>query len=80
MRRIGFLIAAFCIVASAAAADAPKSDVGVVVLLDRRVVTKRYGPLVLAGLPRAERVIGSWAQVRTKCEDFFARHGMGVLE
>jgi len=52
----------------------------VVVLLDRRVVTKRYGPLVLAGLPRAERVIGSWAQVRTKCEDFFARHGMGVLE
>ena len=56
------------------------SDVGVVVLLDRRVVTKRYGPLVLAGLPRAERVIGSWAQVRTKCEDFFARHGMGVLE
>ena len=56
------------------------SDVGVVVLLDQRVVTKRYGPLVLAGLPRAERVIGSWAQVRTKCEDFFARHGMGVLE
>jgi len=31
-------------------------------------------------LPRAERVVGSWAQVRTKCEDFFARHGMGVLE
>ncbi len=56
------------------------SDVGVVVLLDRRVVTKRYGPLVLAGLPRAERIVGSWAQVRTKCEDFFARHGMGVLE
>jgi ATP-dependent DNA helicase DinG len=56
------------------------SDVGVVVLLDRRVVTKRYGPLVLAGLPKAERVVGSWAQVRTKCEDFFARHGLGVLE
>ena len=56
------------------------SDVGVVVLLDRRVVTKRYGPLMLAGLPRAEKVIGSWAEVRTKCEDFFARHGLGVLE
>jgi len=56
------------------------SDVGVVVLLDRRVVTKRYGPLVLAGLPQAERVVGPWALVRTKCEDFFARHGMGVLE
>ena len=52
-----------------------RQDMGVVVLLDSRVVTKRYGPLLLGGLPRAERIIGSWAQVRTKCEDFFARHG-----
>jgi hypothetical protein len=50
----------------------------VVVLLDSRVVTKRYGPLLLGGLPRAERVVGSWAQVRTRCEDFFARHGFGA--
>ncbi|HEX5003920.1 MAG TPA: helicase C-terminal domain-containing protein [Gemmatimonadales bacterium] len=56
------------------------TDVGVVVLLDRRVITKRYGPLVLSGLPRAERVTGPWAHVRTKCEDFFARHGLGVPE
>jgi ATP-dependent DNA helicase DinG len=56
-----------------------RQDVGVVVLLDSRVVTKRYGPLLLGGLPRAERVIGSWAQVRTKCEDFFARHGIGAI-
>ena len=56
-----------------------RQDVGVVVLLDSRVVTKRYGPLLLDGLPRAERVIGSWAQVRTKCEDFFARHGIGAI-
>ena len=55
-----------------------RSDVGVVVLLDSRVVTKRYGPLLLGGLPRAERVIGSWAQVRTRCEDFFAGHGFGA--
>jgi ATP-dependent DNA helicase DinG len=55
-----------------------RSDVGVVVLLDRRVLTKRYGRLVLDGLPRAERVIGSWAHVRTKCEDFFARFGIGA--
>ncbi len=55
-----------------------RSDVGVVVLLDKRVVTKRYGALVLGGLPKAERVVGSWAQVRTKCEDFFARHGIGA--
>ena len=53
-------------------------DVGVVVLLDRRVITKRYGPLILGGLPQAETVVGTWAQVRTKCEDFFARHGLGV--
>ena len=48
--------------------------------VELRNLTKRYGPLVLAGLPRAEKVIGSWAEVRTKCEDFFARHGLGVLE
>ena len=54
------------------------SDVGVVILLDRRVLSKRYGPLVLSGLPKAERVVGTWAEVRTKCEDFFARHGIGA--
>jgi ATP-dependent DNA helicase DinG len=54
------------------------TDAGVVVLLDRRVLSKRYGPLVLSGLPKAERVIGSWNEVRTKCEDFFARHGIGA--
>jgi ATP-dependent DNA helicase DinG len=55
-----------------------RRDLGVVLLLDSRVVTKRYGPLVLSGLPRAERVIGSWAQVRTRCEDFYARFGVGA--
>ncbi len=56
-----------------------RQDVGIVVLLDSRVVTKRYGPLLLDGLPRADRVIGTWSQVRTKCEDFFARHGIGAI-
>ncbi|HKP29650.1 MAG TPA: helicase C-terminal domain-containing protein [Gemmatimonadales bacterium] len=55
-----------------------RSDVGVVVLLDRRVAVKRYGPLILEGLPPAERVIGPWAQVRTRCEDFFAQFGIGA--
>jgi len=55
-----------------------RHDMGVVLLLDPRVVTKRYGPLVLGGLPRAERVVGSWAQVRIKVEDFFARYGIGA--
>ncbi len=56
-----------------------RKDLGVVVLLDSRAVTKRYGPLLLGGLPRAEKVVGSWTQVRTKCEDFFARHGIGAI-
>ncbi|HET9064894.1 MAG TPA: helicase C-terminal domain-containing protein [Gemmatimonadales bacterium] len=53
-------------------------DVGVVVLLDPRIVSKRYGMMLLEGLPPAERVIGPWAHVRTRCEDFFARHGIGA--
>ncbi len=56
-----------------------RQDMGVVVLLDSRVVTKRYGPLLLSGLPRADRIIAPWAQVRTKCEDFFARQGIGAV-
>lgn len=55
-----------------------RTDVGAVVLLDKRVVTKRYGPLVLSGLPRADRVVAPWREVRTKIEDFFARHGIGA--
>jgi ATP-dependent DNA helicase DinG len=55
-----------------------RQDAGVVVLLDSRVITKRYGPLVLSGLPPADRAIGSWVEVRTRCEDFFARFGIGA--
>ena len=55
-----------------------RSDVGVVVLLDKRVLTKRYGRLVLSGLPRADRVTGRWSEVRVRIEDFFARHGIGA--
>ena len=55
-----------------------RQDTGIVVLLDSRVVTKRYGHLLLSGLPRADRIVGSWSQVRVKCEDFFARQGIGA--
>jgi ATP-dependent DNA helicase DinG len=55
-----------------------RQDTGVVVLLDSRVVTKRYGHLLLSGLPRADRIVGSWSEVRIKCEDFFARQGIGA--
>lgn len=54
-----------------------RADVGAVLLLDRRVVTKRYGPLLLEGLPEAARAVGNWADVRDACEEFFARHGIG---
>jgi ATP-dependent DNA helicase DinG len=55
-----------------------RTDVGIVVLLDKRVLTKRYGRLVLSGLPRADRVTGRWSDVRVRIEDFFARHGIGA--
>jgi ATP-dependent DNA helicase DinG len=55
-----------------------KSDVGAVVLLDRRVVTKRYGRAMLEGLPPAAKAIGNWADVRHEVEEFFAMHGIGA--
>jgi ATP-dependent DNA helicase DinG len=55
-----------------------KSDVGAVVLLDRRVVTKRYGAMMLEGLPPATKAIGSWSEIRQELEEFFAMHGIGA--
>lgn len=55
-----------------------RQDVGVVVLMDRRVLARRYGPLILEGLPPADRITGSWQEIRSKCEDFFARFGIGA--
>jgi ATP-dependent DNA helicase DinG len=55
-----------------------KSDVGAVVLLDRRAVTKRYGAAMLEGLPPATRAIGSWPEIRQELEEFFALHGIGA--
>jgi len=55
-----------------------KSDVGAVVLLDRRVVTKRYGATILEGLPPATKAIGNWPEVRRELEEFFALHSIGT--
>ena len=55
-----------------------RADVGAVVLLDRRVVTKPYGRTILAGLPPVTKAIGNWEDVRRACEEFFAQHGIGV--
>ncbi len=54
-----------------------RSDAGAVVLLDRRIVTKRYGRVMLDGLPPAARAVGNWAEVREELEEFFARHRIG---
>lgn len=55
-----------------------RRDAGVVLLLDARVLTKRYGPSLLDGLPPAARITGRWRDIRTACEDFFARHGINA--
>ena len=55
-----------------------RSDAGAVVLLDRRAVTKPYGARILDGLPPAASVVGRWDEVRRRCEEFFAEHGIGA--
>jgi ATP-dependent DNA helicase DinG len=53
-----------------------RTDVGAVVLLDRRVLTRPYGRVILEGLPPATRAVGPWVAVRGACEEFFGRHGI----
>lgn len=53
-----------------------RTDVGTVVLLDPRVLRKRYGPALLEGLPPAKRVVGPWAKVRQEIREFFELHGV----
>jgi len=55
-----------------------KSDYGVVVLLDGRVVTMPYGRLLLESLPKAQRVTSPWSEVHSACEEFFAQHGVAA--
>jgi ATP-dependent DNA helicase DinG len=56
-----------------------RGDAGVVVLLDRRAVTKRYGATMLDGLPPAARLVGPWEELRGEMEEFFARQGIGAV-
>jgi ATP-dependent DNA helicase DinG len=55
-----------------------RQDVGVVLLLDPRILTKRYGNIIRSGLPPATEIVGTWREVLIACEDFFARHGIGA--
>ncbi len=52
-----------------------KSDYGVVVLMDERIVTKRYGKSMLESLPPAERAIMPWPELRERARDFFDERG-----
>jgi ATP-dependent DNA helicase DinG len=54
------------------------SDIGVIMLMDHRVVKRSYGQVLLASLPPAERVIGPWESVRAAAEEFFASRGIGA--
>ncbi len=54
-----------------------RTDVGVVVLLDPRVLRKRYGATLLAGLPPAERVVGPWVELTRRIREFYEMHGIG---
>ena len=47
------------------------TDRGVVVLSDPRVLTKRYGRELLAGLPPARRLSGEWSQLREHITTFY---------
>ncbi len=48
------------------------SDRGVVVLSDPRVLTKRYGRELLAGLPPARRISGPWSRMRDDIANFYS--------
>ena len=47
------------------------ADRGVVVVLDDRLVTRRYGRYLRASLPPAPLVKGAWSDVRRRIEDFY---------
>jgi len=52
-----------------------RSDRGAVVVLDDRLVTKRYGRYLRDSLPEAPLVKGPWSDVRERLRRFYARPG-----
>jgi len=47
-----------------------------VVLLDPRVLRKRYGGALLEGLPDATRIVGPWNELIGPIREFFELHGV----
>ena len=56
-----------------------KTDFGVVVLMDERIVSKRYGAAMLDSLPNAERAIGPWPELRDRARKFFEERSAGEI-
>lgn len=52
-----------------------REDRGVVLVLDDRLVTRRYGRYLRASLPPAPLVKGAWPDVRRRVEDFYEGRG-----
>lgn len=57
-----------------------QSDFGIVVLMDRRVVSQNYGKILLESLPPAKQVIGSWKEIREEIENFYTLQDTGVAD
>ena len=49
-----------------------RTDRGAVVLLDDRIVTRRYGRYLRASLPDAPLIKGAWPDLRRRLADFYA--------
>ncbi len=56
-----------------------REDRGAVLLLDSRIVTKRYGRALRAALPAAPMVRGSWVEVRRRVAEFYGK-GAGAAD
>ena len=54
-----------------------QDDFGVVMVPDKRIVTKAYGSLFLSSLPPAGRVVGTSRQVMDGLAEFLARQRLG---
>ena len=52
-----------------------RDDRGVVLLMDSRVCSKRYGEELLDGLPPAQQVIGPWSEVEAAVRRFYRANG-----
>ncbi len=50
-----------------------RTDRGAVVLLDDRILRKRYGRYLVSSLPSVPLVKGSWADIERRLEEFYGR-------